>query len=104
MVGGDPSAQLGKKEKKQREEKGRSENTQPCLISSVTGLTVVYITENKQTTSKANGPLYGRTPNTPAIGVGAGSNLDALMGLDGTTLLMLEQASQYRLSLLAAKC
>lgn len=80
-VAGGVTLQLSWVKKRRSREKRRSENIQPCLISSVTGLTVVYIAENKQTTSKANGPLYGRTPNTPANGVGAGRNLDTLNGL-----------------------
>lgn len=65
---------------------------------------VACITENKQTASKANGLLYGRTLNRSAVSVGVVSDLETLMGLDGTALLMLQQATQYRLNLLAVKC
>lgn len=64
------------KEKEQREEKCRSENIPACLISSVSRLTAACITGNKQTTSKANGLLYGRTLSRSAVSVGAASDLD----------------------------
>lgn len=74
------------------------------MISSATHLTVACITENRQTTSEAHGLLYGSAPDRPAVSVGVVSDLDTLMGLDGTALLMLQQATQYRLNLLAVKC